>query len=94
MEDECPAGTRARRIASAASVTGWRASWSVASILYSRGSGESGIAVRRSRLTGMTTRTVYRDINALDESSGVPVFQADRGRYGIDEGSSSSPRCG
>ncbi|HEX5041171.1 MAG TPA: WYL domain-containing protein [Candidatus Limnocylindria bacterium] len=58
---------------------------SVASILYSRGSGESGVAVSEiARLTGMTTRTVYRDINALDEELGVPVFQADRGRYGID----------
>ena len=36
------------------------------------------------RLTGMTTRTVYRDINALDEELGVPVFQAGRGHYGID----------
>lgn len=58
---------------------------SVASILYSRGSGESGVAVSEiARLTGMTTRTVYRDINALDEELGVPVFQAGRGRYGID----------
>lgn len=58
---------------------------SVASILYSRGSGENGVAVSEiARLTGMTTRTVYRDINALDEELGVPVFQADRGRYGID----------
>ena len=36
------------------------------------------------RLTGMTTRTVYRDIRALDEELDVPVFQAGRGRYGID----------
>jgi predicted DNA-binding transcriptional regulator YafY len=36
------------------------------------------------RLTGMTTRTVYRDINALDEELGVPVFTAGRGRFGID----------
>lgn len=58
---------------------------SVVSILYSRGSGESGVAVSEiARLTGMTTRTVYRDINALDEELGVPVFQAGRGRYGID----------
>ncbi|HUF06690.1 MAG TPA: WYL domain-containing protein [Candidatus Binatia bacterium] len=58
---------------------------SVASILYSRGSGESGVAVSEiAQLTGMTTRTVYRDINALDEELGVPVFQAGRGRYGID----------
>jgi predicted DNA-binding transcriptional regulator YafY len=58
---------------------------SVASILYSRGSGESGVAVSEiAKLTGMTTRTVYRDINALDEELGVPVFQAGRGRYGID----------
>ncbi|MEO5986175.1 MAG: HTH domain-containing protein, partial [Candidatus Limnocylindria bacterium] len=58
---------------------------SVASILYSKGSGEAGVAVSEiARLTGMTTRTVYRDINALDEELGVPVFQAGRGRYGID----------
>ena len=59
---------------------------SVASILYSRGSGETGVAVSEiAQLTGMTTRTVYRDINALDEELGVPVFQAGRGRYGIDK---------
>ena len=58
---------------------------SVVSILYSRGSGEAGVAVTEiAKLTGMTTRTVYRDINALDEELGVPVFQAGRGRYGID----------
>ena len=58
---------------------------SVVSILYSRGSGEQGVAVTEiAKLTGMTTRTVYRDINALDEELGVPVFQAGRGRYGID----------
>jgi len=58
---------------------------SVVSILYSKGSGEGGVPVAEiARLTGMTTRTVYRDINALDEELGVPVFQAGRGRYGID----------
>ncbi|MGH2418651.1 MAG: helix-turn-helix transcriptional regulator [Candidatus Limnocylindria bacterium] len=58
---------------------------SVVSILYSRGSGETGVAVSEiAKLTGMTTRTVYRDINALDEELGVPVFQAGRGHYGID----------
>jgi predicted DNA-binding transcriptional regulator YafY len=58
---------------------------SVASILYSRGSGESGVAVTEiAELTGMTTRTIYRDIRALDEELGVPVFQAGRGRYGIE----------
>lgn len=57
----------------------------VASILYSKGSSDSGVpVVEIARLTGMTTRTVYRDINALDEELGVPVFQAGRGRYGID----------
>jgi predicted DNA-binding transcriptional regulator YafY len=57
----------------------------VASILYSKGSSEAGVPVAEiARLTGMTTRTVYRDINALDEELGVPVFQAGRGRYGID----------
>ena len=58
---------------------------SVASILYSRGSGEAGVAVTEiAKLTGMTTRTIYRDIRALDEELGVPVFQAARGHYGID----------
>ena len=32
----------------------------------------------------MTTRTVYRDIRALEEELAVPVFQAGRGHYGID----------
>ena len=59
---------------------------SVASILYSRGSGETGVAVADiAELTGMTTRTVYRDIRALDEELGVPIFQAGRGRYGIEK---------
>ena len=39
---------------------------SVASILYSRGSGENGVAVDEiAELTGMTTRTIYRDLKAL-----------------------------
>ena len=59
---------------------------SVASILYSRGSGETGVAVSEiAELTGMTTRTVYRDIRALEEELAVPVFQAGRGRYGIEK---------
>ncbi len=57
----------------------------VASILYSAGSGEQGVPVAEiARLTGMTTRTVYRDINALDSELGIPIFQAGRGRYGIE----------
>jgi predicted DNA-binding transcriptional regulator YafY len=57
----------------------------VASILYTRGSGESGVAVADiAELTGMTTRTIYRDIRALEDELGVPVFQAGRGRYGIE----------
>jgi predicted DNA-binding transcriptional regulator YafY len=59
---------------------------SVASILFSRGSGEAGVAVTDiARLTGMTTRTIYRDIRALEEELDVPVFQAGRGRYGIEK---------
>ena len=58
---------------------------SVVSILYSKGGTEAGVAVSEiAQLTGMTTRTVYRDLNALDEELGVPVFQAGRGHYGID----------
>jgi len=57
----------------------------VASILYSKGSGESGVPVAEiARLTGMTSRTVYRDIRALEDELAVPVFQAGRGRYGIE----------
>jgi predicted DNA-binding transcriptional regulator YafY len=59
---------------------------SVASILYSRGSGEAGVAVSEiAELTGMTTRTVYRDIRALEGELGIPIFQAGRGRYGIEK---------
>jgi predicted DNA-binding transcriptional regulator YafY len=58
---------------------------SVVSILFSKGGTEAGVAVTEiARLTGMTTRTVYRDIRALEDELGVPVFQAGRGRYGID----------
>lgn len=57
----------------------------VTSILYSRGGTEAGVAVDEiARLTGMNRRTVYRDIAALETELGVPVFQASRGRYGID----------
>jgi predicted DNA-binding transcriptional regulator YafY len=57
----------------------------VASILYSRGSTDAGVPVSEiARLTGMTPRTVYRDIRALEDELGVPVFQAGRGRYGIE----------
>jgi predicted DNA-binding transcriptional regulator YafY len=59
---------------------------SVASILYARGSGESGVAVTEiAELTGMTTRTVYRDIRALEDELAMPIFQAGRGRYGIEK---------
>ena len=57
----------------------------VASILYTVGSGEQGVQVTEiARLTGMTTRTVYRDINALDQELGIPIFSAGRGRFGIE----------
>ena len=42
-------------------------------------------------LTGMTTRTVYRDIKALDEELGMPIFSAGRGRYGIEKKSFLPP---
>jgi len=58
----------------------------VASILYASGSGESGVpASEIARLTGMTTRTVYRDIRALEEELAMPIFQAGKGRYGIEK---------
>ena len=41
--------------------------------------GEVGVPVTEiAALTGMTTRTVYRDIRALEEELDVPVFQAGR----------------
>lgn len=59
---------------------------SVASILYARGSGESGVPVSEiAGLTGMTTRTVYRDIKALEDELAMPIFQAGKGRYGIEK---------
>ena len=33
----------------------------------------------------MTTRTIYRDIRALEDELGMPIFQAGRGRYGIEK---------
>ena len=59
---------------------------SVASILYSRGNDESGVPVEEiARLTGMNRRTVYRDLRALEDELSIPVFEAGRGRYGIDK---------
>jgi proteasome accessory factor B len=59
---------------------------SVASILYLRGSGELGVPVSEiAGLTGMTTRTVYRDIKALEDELAMPIFQAGKGRYGIEK---------
>jgi proteasome accessory factor B len=58
----------------------------VASILYARGSTEQGVAVTDiARLTGMNVRTVYRDLRALEDELAVPIFQAGRGRYGIEK---------
>ena len=57
----------------------------VVNILYTRGSGEQGVAVTEiARLTGMNVRTVYRDLRALEDELAVPIFQAGRGRYGIE----------
>jgi len=65
---------------------------SVASILYTRGSGDAGVPVTEiAELTGMTTRTVYRDIRALEEELEMPIFQAGRGRYGIEKKSFLPP---
>jgi CRISPR-associated endonuclease/helicase Cas3 len=65
---------------------------SVASILYTRGSGDAGVPVTEiAALTGMTTRTVYRDIRALEEELEMPIFQAGRGRYGIEKKSFLPP---
>jgi predicted DNA-binding transcriptional regulator YafY len=36
-------------------------------------------------LTGMNKRTVYRDLKALEDELAVPIFQASRGRYGIEK---------
>lgn len=58
----------------------------VASILYARGSTDQGVAVADiARLTGMNVRTVYRDLRALEDELAVPIFQAGRGRYGIEK---------
>lgn len=58
---------------------------SVITILYTRGSGDQGVAVADiARLTGMNVRTVYRDLKALEDELAVPIFQAGRGRYGIE----------
>jgi len=58
----------------------------VASILFTRGSTEFGVPVSEiAELTGMNPRTVYRDLRALDEELGIPIYEAGRGRYGIEK---------
>jgi len=58
----------------------------VASILYSRGGTETGVPVAEiAELTGMTTRTVYRDLKALQEELDVPIYEAGRGHFGIEK---------
>ncbi|HEY7451550.1 MAG TPA: WYL domain-containing protein [Candidatus Limnocylindria bacterium] len=57
----------------------------VASILYSSGGTDQGVPVAEiARLTQMNKRTVYRDLRALDDELAMPIFQAGRGRYGIE----------
>jgi proteasome accessory factor B len=57
----------------------------VINILYTRGSGDQGVPVAEiARLTNMNVRTVYRDLRALEDELAVPIFQAGRGRYGIE----------
>lgn len=57
----------------------------VASILYAKGSTEQGVPVAEiARLTNMNVRTVYRDLRALEDELAVPIYQAGRGRYGIE----------
>jgi predicted DNA-binding transcriptional regulator YafY len=59
---------------------------SVASILYSRGNDDRGVPIAEiAQLTGMTKRTIYRDIRALEDELSMPVFEAGRGRYGIEK---------
>jgi proteasome accessory factor B len=58
----------------------------VASILYARGGGEAGVPVREiADLTGVTPRTVYRDLRALEDELDMPIFQAGKGRYGLEK---------
>jgi len=58
----------------------------VASILYTRGSGDAGVPVAEiAELTGMTSRTIYRDLRALEDELGMPIFQAGRGHFGIEK---------
>jgi proteasome accessory factor B len=57
----------------------------VVNILYTHGRGDQGVPVAEiARLTNMNVRTVYRDLRALEDELGVPIFQAGRGRYGIE----------
>ena len=58
----------------------------VVSILYSRAErGDAGVPVSEiASLTGMTVRTVYRDLRALEDELDVPIYQAGRGRFGVE----------
>ncbi len=59
---------------------------SVVSILYSAAErDDEGVSVTEiARLTGMNVRTVYRDLRALEQELDVPIYQAGRGRFGVE----------
>lgn len=55
----------------------------VAAIL--RGHGEAGVSLDEiARQVGMSTRTVYRDLKAIETELEMPVWRDDSGRWGMD----------
>jgi len=56
-----------------------------------RAYGEAGVHPQEiAKQTGMAVRTVYRDLTAIDEELGIPVW-SDEGRWGIDAGAFLPP---
>src|SRR3989304_5538779 len=61
----------------------------IASVLHAHG--ELGIsAADLARQIGVSKRTIYRDLDALDMDAGVGIWN-DRGRYGLEEGTFLPP---
>lgn len=56
-----------------------------------RAFGEQGVhPAEIAKQTGMAVRTIYRDLTAIDEELGIPVW-SDEGRWGVDAGAFLPP---
>ena len=61
----------------------------IATVLHAHG--EEGIsATALAKQVGVSSRTIYRDLDAMDMDAGLPIWN-DRGRFGLEEGAFLPP---